>query len=270
MPHVLDLIIHSTTSIPSLSAFNSLCAMCFFVFRAENLFVFWVVWKKSTGHSLPAVTHAFFFLFLYFHNRTFPCVNTNLLISSAYFQMCRDAQNQHCHPAVWSDQFGHIADCTIFITFYFCGWTQRVFKKDGLIGDKVRTKEVICKLIVPNQFVALASINTKGYGPEGFGQMGWRKSPASTFDNGARRRLFNIVTAEGEWLPTLWPITCVIMPKYTVVKHQAAEQRPCAHTLTLTHCKRSPDQPSSKWSLLAQGLKCITTLIQSFTGGLYK
>lgn len=47
-----------------------------------------------------------------------------------------------------------------------------MFEKDRLIGDKVRTKEVICKLIVPNQFVALASINTKGYGPEGFGQMG--------------------------------------------------------------------------------------------------
>lgn len=137
----------------------------------------------------------FSFLFLYFHNRTFPYVNSNLLISSAYFQMCRDAQNQHCHPAVWSDQFGHIADCTIFITFYFCGWTQRVFKKDGLIGDKVRTKEVICKLIVPNQFVALASNNTKGYGPEGFGQMG----PAA----GEKGQRPHLITARGGGFLTL-------------------------------------------------------------------
>lgn len=35
---------------------------------------------------------------------------------------------------------------------------------DRLIGDKVRTKEVICKLIALNQFVALAAINTKEYG----------------------------------------------------------------------------------------------------------
>lgn len=31
-------------------------------------------------------------------------------------------------------------------------------------GDKVRTEEPICKLIVLNQFVALAPVLTKGYG----------------------------------------------------------------------------------------------------------
>lgn len=76
----------------------TLCNM-FFVFRAENLFIFELSEKKiHRPQSLPAVTHAFFFLFLYFHHKTFPCVNTNLLISSAYFQMCRDAQTNAVIP----------------------------------------------------------------------------------------------------------------------------------------------------------------------------
>lgn len=53
---------------------------------------------------------------------------------------------------------------------------MRVFEKDRLIGDKVRTKEVICKLIVPNQFVALATINTKGYGQRDLDKWGSRQA----------------------------------------------------------------------------------------------
>lgn len=35
---------------------------------------------------------------------------------------------------------------------------------DKADGDGVRTKELICKLIVLNQFVALVPVITKGYG----------------------------------------------------------------------------------------------------------
>lgn len=35
---------------------------------------------------------------------------------------------------------------------------------DKAPGDEVRTKELICKLIVLNQFVALVPVVTKGYG----------------------------------------------------------------------------------------------------------
>jgi len=41
---------------------------------------------------------------------------------------------------------------------------QRLFKTDEADVDKVRTKELICKLMVPNQFVALVPGITKGYG----------------------------------------------------------------------------------------------------------
>lgn len=51
--------------------------------------------------------------------------------------------------------------------------------------DKVRTKEVICKLIVLNQFVALVPVITKGYGQrdldkEALEQM---KRPGPSCDN---------------------------------------------------------------------------------------
>lgn len=71
-----------------------------------------------------------------------------------------------------------------------------MFEKDRLIGDKVRTKEVICKLIVPNQFVALASINTKGYGPEGFGQMGLAA--------GGKGQCPHLIRGRGGGFLTLW------------------------------------------------------------------
>lgn len=45
---------------------------------------------------------------------------------------------------------------------------------DKADGDKVRTKELICKLMVLNQFVVLVPIITKGYGQRGFGQRGFR------------------------------------------------------------------------------------------------
>lgn len=167
-----------------------------FVFRAENLFIFELSEKKiHRPQSLPAVTHAFFFLFLYFHNKTFPCVNTNLLISSAYFQMCRDAQTNAVIPQSGVTNLATSLTVQFLFYFFFCDWTQRVFKKDGLIGDKVRTKEVICKLIVPNQFVALASINTKGYWPEGFGQM----SPAA----GEKGQRPHLITGRGGGFLTL-------------------------------------------------------------------
>lgn len=50
---------------------------------------------------------------------------------------------------------------------------QRLFKIDKADGDKVRTKELICKLIVLNQFVALVPVITKGYGQRDLDEAGW-------------------------------------------------------------------------------------------------
>lgn len=66
----------------------------------------------------------------------------------------------------------------------FCGWTKGVSNGQA-DGDKVRTKELICKLIVLNQFVALAPVNTKGYGQRDLDKEGLElvKRPGPRFDN---------------------------------------------------------------------------------------
>lgn len=56
---------------------------------------------------------------------------------------------------------------------------------DKADGDKVRTKELICKLIVLNQFVALVPVITKGYGQRDLDKEGLKpvKRPGPRFDN---------------------------------------------------------------------------------------
>lgn len=52
-------------------------------------------------------------------------------------------------------------------------------------GDRVRTKELICKLMVLNQFVALVPAMTKGYGQRDLDKEGlepWKK-PEPRCDN---------------------------------------------------------------------------------------
>lgn len=56
---------------------------------------------------------------------------------------------------------------------------------DKADGDKVRTKELICKLMVLNQFVALVPVITKGYGQRDLDKEGLEpvKRPKPRFDN---------------------------------------------------------------------------------------
>ena len=56
---------------------------------------------------------------------------------------------------------------------------------DKADGDKVRTKELICKLIVLNQFVALVPVITKGYVHRDLDKGGLKpvKRPESRCDN---------------------------------------------------------------------------------------
>lgn len=60
-----------------------------------------------------------------------------------------------------------------------------MFKMDKADGDKVRTKELICKLIVLNQFVALVAVITKGYGQRDLDKEGLEpvKRPGPRRDN---------------------------------------------------------------------------------------
>lgn len=142
------------------------------------------------------MTHAFFFLFLYFHNKTFPCINSNLLISSAYFQMCRDAQTNTVIPQSGVTNLATSLTVQFLLLFISAAGHKGYLKRTGWLGTKLEQKKSFCKLIVPNQFVALASINTKGYGPEGFGQMG----PAA----GERAQCPHLITARGGGFLTLW------------------------------------------------------------------
>lgn len=64
--------------------------------------------------------------------------------------------------------------------FFSFGVGQRLFKMDKADGDEVRTKELICKLIALNQFVALAPVITKGYGQRDLELV---KRPGPTCDN---------------------------------------------------------------------------------------
>lgn len=56
---------------------------------------------------------------------------------------------------------------------------------DKADGDKVRTKELICKLIALNQFVALVPVITKGYGQRDLDKEGLElvKRPGPRCDN---------------------------------------------------------------------------------------
>lgn len=69
--------------------------------------------------------------------------------------------------------------------FFPFGVGQRLFKMDKADGDEVRTKELICKLIALNQFVALAPVITKGYGQRDLDKEGLElvKRPGPTCDN---------------------------------------------------------------------------------------
>lgn len=109
--------------------------------------------------------------------------------------MCRDAQtNTVILQQSGMNNLATLLTVRFFFFSFFHGWTMRLFEKDRLIGDKVRTKEVICKLIVANQFVALLSVITKRYGPEGFGQTGL----AAGKKGQSPHLVFTIVTARGE------------------------------------------------------------------------
>lgn len=62
---------------------------------------------------------------------------------------------------------------------------QRLFKTDKADGDEIGTKELICKLMVLNQFVALVPVITKGYGQRDLDKEGLEllKRPRPRCDN---------------------------------------------------------------------------------------
>lgn len=73
-----------------------------------------------------------------------------------------------------------ISGCTISVL-----WSNKSCLNGQADGDKVRTKELICKLIVPNQFVAAVGANTKGYGQRDLDKERAEllKRPQSEFNN---------------------------------------------------------------------------------------
>lgn len=80
-----------------------------------------------------------------------------------------------------------ISDCTISVL-----WSEKACLNWQADGDKVRTKELICKLIGPNQFVAVVAANTKGCGQRDLDKEGAEplKRPQSKFDNTAANSRF--------------------------------------------------------------------------------
>lgn len=81
-----------------------------------------------------------------------------------------------------------VSDCTISVL-----WLDKGCLNWQADGDNVRTKELICKLILPNQFVAVEATDTKGYEQRDLDKEGAEllKRPRSKFDNMAENSTFS-------------------------------------------------------------------------------